>query len=143
MSWLGRWLYYLAHFIWWPLRLKTRRVRVIIRSGDEVLLVRNWFGTGRWNLPGGGMHRGETAQAAMIREVREELAVQLDENAIERKADFEIVEDGLTYIVTSGLAVVSEKPQLLLSRELMAAEWFSISRLPSSCSEVVKKALSI
>lgn len=52
-------------------------VGAVIWRGDEVLLVRR--GTppmqGRWSLPGGGQHVGETVFACAAREVLEETAV--------------------------------------------------------------------
>lgn len=50
----------------------TLGVRVAALDGDgRVLLVKHTYLAGWW-LPGGGVDRGETAQAAAVRELREE-----------------------------------------------------------------------
>ncbi len=48
-------------------------------SGTAVLLVRRAFAPARgsWDVPGGFVERGETAEAAAVREVREELGVDV------------------------------------------------------------------
>jgi ADP-ribose pyrophosphatase YjhB (NUDIX family) len=52
---------------------------VIVRDG-EVLLGRRAAdpGAGRWDLPGGFLHEGEDAVAALRREVREETGLELE-----------------------------------------------------------------
>jgi len=53
-------------------------VGVVVLRGDEVLLVRR--GTpprlGQWSLPGGRIEWGETAEAAALRELKEETGVE-------------------------------------------------------------------
>lgn len=55
-------------------------VGVVVLRGEEVLLVRR--GTpprlGQWSLPGGRIEWGETAQAAALRELKEETGVDAD-----------------------------------------------------------------
>ncbi|MEM6557835.1 MAG: NUDIX hydrolase [Pseudomonadota bacterium] len=55
-------------------------VGVVCLRGEEVLLIRR--GTpprqGEWSLPGGRIEPGERAQAAALRELREETAVEAD-----------------------------------------------------------------
>ena len=53
----------------WPL---TIGVRIVVRDGDErVLLVRHTYAPG-WHFPGGAVDRRETAVDAAVRELREE-----------------------------------------------------------------------
>lgn len=54
---------------------RTRRTRVLLVSDRQVLVVRAWLGDGRWQLPGGGLHRGERPAAGARRELREETSV--------------------------------------------------------------------
>jgi 8-oxo-dGTP diphosphatase len=62
-----------------PFRLQRVGVYALIRRADEVLLTRisaRGFHTGSWTLPGGGLDHGESPRDALVREVREECAVE-------------------------------------------------------------------
>ena len=58
------------------LRIGTR-TRVLIMVDGAVLLTRSWLGSGKWQLPGGGVHCGEEPLLAAIREVQEETGITL------------------------------------------------------------------
>lgn len=59
--------------LWWT-RAVTLGVRAIVLDGRDVLLVRHTYRPG-WFLPGGGVDRGESAEAAVVRELREEAGI--------------------------------------------------------------------
>lgn len=48
----------------------------VICDGDRLLLVHQ-VESGRWSLPGGGVHFGESPGGALIREVDEEVGLQV------------------------------------------------------------------
>src|SRR5580698_581664 len=71
--------------ILWPLyRVYSRLARgvtlgvrgLVVNDAGEVLLVEHTYMRG-WYLPGGGVERGETTEAAVIRELQEEAGVKV------------------------------------------------------------------
>ncbi len=57
-------------------RPRARGVKCVLVHGDSIVLVRHTYGPRRvWNVPGGGLHRGETTLEAARREMREELGL--------------------------------------------------------------------
>lgn len=57
--------------------MKNREgVKAIINCGSKILLVKNSYGKG-WTFPGGGVNQHEELEDAIIREVREEVRIDL------------------------------------------------------------------
>lgn len=54
---------------------KDERTRVVVRVGDEILVLKGWYGSNKWMLPGGGMHKGEQSAEAAVRELEEETGI--------------------------------------------------------------------
>ena len=60
--------------------MKTVRVAAaVIRKGDRVFAVQRGYGEYKdgWEFPGGKIEPGETPQQALIREIREELELEI------------------------------------------------------------------
>lgn len=59
--------------------MRTRVTGVVVNDADEILLVRqDTGGPRRWSLPGGKVEDGETLEAALVREMREETGVEVE-----------------------------------------------------------------
>jgi 8-oxo-dGTP pyrophosphatase MutT (NUDIX family) len=76
---IGFWLSWPAMFIYLKIGARTRVVVVI---DDKILMVKTWLGTGKWQLPGGGLHKGEAPKSGAVREVFEETGVLLQEREL-------------------------------------------------------------
>jgi 8-oxo-dGTP pyrophosphatase MutT (NUDIX family) len=81
----------LSYWLSWPglyLYLRfSRRTRVVIVYKDKVLLVKGWLGSGKWILPGGGLHKKEQPAAGAAREVREETGIDISAEDLEYFGD--------------------------------------------------------
>ena len=71
-------IYWFARPAIYLLMHRSRRSRVVIRHGGEVLLIKSNFGEQKWGLPGGGIKRSETPEQSAVREVREEVGIVLE-----------------------------------------------------------------
>ena len=65
-----------------PVLSRVRRgVIGVLRRGDELLAIRRAAGVakgGRWCFPGGHLEHGETSRMAVVRELREELGIDVE-----------------------------------------------------------------
>lgn len=75
--WGMRLLFRLARLYWRVTRPVHLGVRGIVVDDGHVLLVRTTYGDQLWDFPGGHVQRGESAEDAVAREVREETGVQV------------------------------------------------------------------
>jgi 8-oxo-dGTP diphosphatase len=124
-----------------PKRLRPRfyGAYCFVACDNQVLLVRNWAGTGRWSLPGGGIEHGEQPEQAMRRELQEEL--KLTVGAVTELGFFEnrhpLGRPGRYLFATS-----TSNQNFVRNRfELRAAEWFPLDNLPDHRHEMVEEAI--
>jgi ADP-ribose pyrophosphatase YjhB (NUDIX family) len=129
---LIRTAYRLAWLLLWllaPLRVgRGRGAKAILTNDGRVLLVLHTYGPRVWELPGGGLHRRESPRDGVRREIREELAVELD--------DAQLVELGLGRPRRPGRRISFFAAELASSavtpdeREIAAAQWYRPDALP-------------
>lgn len=79
--WLER-LGFVAFFVAWPLFFvylrRSERTRILIHHEGKVLVMKNWVSDHSWQLPGGGLHRGEPVVVGAQRELREETGIAVE-----------------------------------------------------------------
>jgi 8-oxo-dGTP pyrophosphatase MutT (NUDIX family) len=57
---------------------RSQRTRVLIVHEGDIVVLRTWLaGNTKWGMPGGGKHKDETPVQGAIREVREEVGIEL------------------------------------------------------------------
>jgi 8-oxo-dGTP pyrophosphatase MutT (NUDIX family) len=71
VAWVLLWLLSPLH------RGRGRGVKGILSHEGRVLLVQHTYGPRRWEIPGGGLRRGEEPVEGIRREIREELGVEV------------------------------------------------------------------
>lgn len=75
-----------AFWVGWPvsyLHLRfSRRSRILVTHGDNILVVKNWLGPNEWSLPGGGIHPWEDQAKAAARELHEETDIKIKSSEI-------------------------------------------------------------
>ncbi len=130
----GRWLYFFARpFIALVVSRDQPRVRVEIRHGTQILLVKSWFGSQKWELPGGGVNRGEAPSRAAVREVQEETGLVLDRKKLQYlvtlPAQYPLKCDLIVYTIHSSKTELSSL-KWPYKFEIMDKKWYDIDNLP-------------
>ncbi len=126
---------------WRVARPRTRGVRAIVLcdEGRSVLLVKHTY-TRDWYLPGGGVGRGEELEAAMLRELREELGI-VEVRELRRLGTYEnereFKRDAVTLFVLS--ASWGGRRQ---AAEIEEAKIYPLSQLPPGTSPATRRRIS-
>lgn len=128
---------------WRVRRPRTIGVRAVVFDPEgRVALVRHSYIAG-WYLPGGGVEKRESADAAIRRELREEVAltdvvlegiVGVFHNLAQGKDDHVIVFAGRT---PSPATLAAADP-----REIAEAGWFALDALPEGTSPATHRRLA-
>jgi 8-oxo-dGTP pyrophosphatase MutT (NUDIX family) len=122
---------------WYVFRPRTFGVKCVVRHEGRWLMIRNSYGNGFWTLPGGAIHRGEQPAAAAIREVGEEVGVDL--GSVEPVGSYESNREYKKDTVYCFVADVMSSDHRIDRREVIEADWFDPSRLPTPCARSVSE----
>lgn len=121
-----------ARFRRWSMRVTQTRFTVtagalIFNSEGKVLLLKHRFRAGSgWGIPGGFLEAGEQPEAAMRRELREEIGLEVVHVEIFTSRSFR--KPRQVEILFRCHADADVKP---LTIEVERAEWFSVHELPA------------
>lgn len=132
------WLLWPALFIYlWF----TKRTRILVVVGHEVLLIKGWLSSGRWGLPGGGLHAWESPEKGAQRELQEETGITVGTDQFHllhsQKARSS---HGHQFFAYTYVLELPEKPELHLQKgEITDAKWVSwqnLNDMPKVMKEV-------
>lgn len=129
--------------VYWRLANPEKRgVKCVLTRDSEVLLVRHTYGREeRWELPGGGVKRGEDPAEAARREAREELGVDL--------ADWRFLGDLFERIDGKRDRLWCYTTELTSGEierdgaEIAEVRWFDRDRLPPDMHRYVERILAL
>ena len=86
-------------------------IKGVLTIRDQVVLLLN--DRSEWELPGGRIEVGETAQLCLIREFQEELGVNVTVDTIIDSYLFEVLPDQYVFIVTYGCNLIGDFDPIL------------------------------
>lgn len=117
---------------------------VIINDNEEILLLlrKKSPESGRWTIPGGSVEFGERVEDAIIREVNEELGIDVEVIKLLRVTNHIVKEEGQHWISPAFLVKhVSGTPVNKEPESHSEINWFSIHSLPDNVTITTSLAL--
>jgi 8-oxo-dGTP diphosphatase len=131
--------YPLAKCWWFIRRPRTKGVRCIITHGDNVLLIRHTYGSNHWTVPGGGIKPGESPYEAVLREVQEEVGLQVPTaTPLEQIYNTDEWKRDTTHFFT---ATTNQTEVHIDHTEIGEAQWFSLHKLPENTPQILLRFL--
>lgn len=126
---------------WTSLRTSSiQGVRVIVVKDRSVVLVTHWYAPWTWTLPGGGVNKNETPEAAAAREVKEETGFDVKSLAGEigkYKGTWGRGDMVVVYYTGDFEGSLALTPNI----EIMGRSWFDIDNLPEELSPANRRRI--
>lgn len=118
---------------------------LIVNESDEVLLllrsVKSRDEFGYWSQPGGGVEFGETVKNAIIREIKEEVGVEIELIKFLSYTDQNYLQKNEHWVSISYLAkIISGNPVNMEPEKHSEMKWFSLNKMPSKLSRTTEES---
>jgi len=134
---LNKILFPVIRLYWFIFRPKTSGAKCVIEHNKKILLVRSNYAKKQWTFPGGSIKKGEKPERTIIREIKEEVGLDV----FDLKFLGEFVSEAY-YIkdkVYCFSAKTNKKELNLRKYEILEAGWFLPSDIPEPFGEVAKR----
>lgn len=128
-------------FYWFLFRPKLSGVKCIVQKDGKILMIRNTYGKGRWTFPGGGIEKNETPEQAAIREVREEVGIEI--KSLQHMGEFMSTAQYKEDHVSVFFATTQTKKITLQEDEIRDFKWVDPNTLPEFISGIALHALEL
>jgi ADP-ribose pyrophosphatase len=117
---------------------------VILQDGKVLLLLRKRPPeAGFWSLPGGRVEFMERVEDAAVRELREELGIEVEIESLLCVTDHRAPAENEHWVSPAYLVrIVSGTPRNLEPGKTESIDWFPLSQLPEKLGLAAKSALS-
>lgn len=139
--WQSRILMRIVHVYFALSRGMTMGVRAAcFDSKGRIFLVRHSYVPG-WHMPGGGLERGETAQDALVKELREEGNLRIIGQARMFQVYFNTGASRRDHIVFYRAEVEQTAPRAP-DREIVECGFFALDALPEGTTEATYRRLA-
>lgn len=142
---IGRLAYFiLGPFIYLLSPYGQARIRVVVRHKKKVLLVKSWLSSQKWDIPGGGIGRGERPTMAAVREVYEETGLVIDKDNLKYIGTVEAEWPLKCNLVVYSVEVNSEeleKLPFIRRLEITDRDWHDVKALPEDVDVIVGPAI--
>ncbi len=123
----------------------SRRTRLALVADGKILVVRGWLSDGRWQLPGGGLHTGESPVDGLLREVWEETGIRLSPGDLSPLGSEWFKGRGLRFRSYYFVAHMKRPvPTRITGPEIAHIRWLPLSDVrPETCGQDVVRALEL
>lgn len=140
---LGRILYVITYpGIWLVIKCTPPRTRIIVKSDNKILLAKDWLGSGKWSLPGGGLHRNEDPQIGAIRELKEETGIVVQKSSLHYLGTLNINGDKLGSRLICYWTEISENHIIKKQHiEILDVRWVEIDNLDNVSMQHASKQI--
>jgi 8-oxo-dGTP diphosphatase len=134
LRFIGMVVYFCAWPFWMIYFRGQGRTRILVFQEGKLLVIKNWLGDNRWQLPGGGMHRHESALDGAIRELREETSLDLDPRQLQDVGKGEHHRYGISFDFQVFITKVAVVPSKIRAQRIEVAElaWLPLDQLNES-----------
>ncbi len=133
--------FWLTKWYWEKQLVHTAGVKVIIHHNQSILLVKSNHGSGLWTLPGGGIETGETIEKTAIREVQEEVGIQIEQVTVHGKFNTHGTYIRPVLFVVSARALTDAI--IIDPFEIKSAQWFLLEDAKRQPSPILRRCLDI